>query len=66
MNCFLHKIDEIIQNASTNTTITTTNKFNKFKSWTTKGLVISILFNLSISNGTYPTYLKKNYGYSYS
>lgn len=42
MNCFLHKIDEIIQNASTNIAIATTNKFNKLKSWTTKGLVISI------------------------
>jgi len=42
MNCFLHKIDEIIQNASSNIAINKTNKFNNLKTWTTKGLVISI------------------------
>ncbi|KAF0747865.1 Uncharacterized protein FWK35_00020961 [Aphis craccivora] len=42
MHCFLHNIDEIIQNASTNVAINKTKKFNKLKSWTTKGLVISI------------------------
>jgi len=32
MNCFLHKIDEIIQNASTNVANNKTKKFNKLKS----------------------------------
>ena len=42
MNCFLHKIDEIIQNASYNISFNNSNKCNKLKAWTTKGLVISI------------------------
>lgn len=42
MNCFLHKIEDIIHNATSSTTINIRNKFNKLKTWTTKGLVISI------------------------
>jgi len=42
MNCFLHEINEIIYNATSNRAINTKNKFNKLKTWTTKGLVISI------------------------
>lgn len=42
MSYFLHKIDEIIQNASYNISFNNPNKFNKLKAWTTKGLVISI------------------------
>jgi len=53
MNCFLHKIDEIIQNASCNIAIDKSNKFNKLKTWTNKGLVISIKINIKCPNNYY-------------